>query len=308
MNLEIDLGLDSLSRAEIFAAIENAFSIEFEADEAAQALMVGDVIKLSDTALSPAFRRHLPAEAGTQNLDLNWSKIVRQADEDMPELRKILKNRPLFIGFAFTVYKLFNLFCRGFMRLEVQNIENLHKMQKPFLICPNHQSFLDPFILCSNYDFEKFRNTFHVGASDFFQNRLMKWVASMLQTVPVDPDTQLMKAMKAGAIGLKHGKILNIYPEGERGFDGNLHEFKKGAAILATELDLPILPVALEGVHKVWGRRTLKIRPAKVKIRFGESFFAKDIVNDSMSDEEKYEKVINHLKNEISVMIDDLRK
>ena len=82
----------------------------------------------------------------------------------------------------------------------------------------------------------------------------MQWVAQMLSVVPIDPDTQLMKAMKAGAIGLKHGKVLNIYPEGERAFDGELHEFKKGAAILATELDLPILPVAIDGVYKVWAR------------------------------------------------------
>jgi long-chain acyl-CoA synthetase len=310
MNLEIDLGLDSLSRAEIFAALENAFSTEFEADEAAQALTVQDAVALVKKHAGEVDESH------TLSSDLSWSKIVRQADEDMPELRAILKNRPLFIGFAFTVYKTFNLFCKGFMRLEVENIEHLRAMEKPFLICPNHQSFLDPFVLCSTYDFDKFKNTFHVGASEFFDNPFMGWVARMLHVVPVDPDTQLMKAMKAGAIGLKHGKILNIYPEGERGFDGNLHEFKKGAAILATELDLPILPIALDGVYKVWARRTWRIRPAKVKIRFGKPFYARDILSEQsatagvsdLSDEKKYEIVITHLKKEIARMIDDLRK
>ena len=38
MNLEIDLGLDSLSRAEVFAALEQAFAIEFDGEEAAQGL------------------------------------------------------------------------------------------------------------------------------------------------------------------------------------------------------------------------------------------------------------------------------
>jgi len=136
----------------------------------------------------------------------------------------------------------------------------------------------------------------------------MKWVASMLQTVPVDPDTQLMKAMKAGAIGLKHGKVLNIYPEGERGFDGELHEFKKGAAILATELDLPILPVALDGLQNVWARHSWRIRPAKVKVRFGKPFYAKEIVTAEMNDEQKYEAVIKHLRNEIAQMIEEMRK
>lgn len=302
MNLEIDLGLDSLARAETFAALENAFSTEFEADEAAQALTVRDVITLIE--------KHVGVVDDNQAIsaNLNWSKIVRQADDDFPEVQAALKNRPIFISFVFAVYKTFNLFFKGFMRLEVQNVENLESLEKPFLVCPNHQSFLDPFVLCSTYDFDKFRNTFHVGASYFFGNRFMKWVAGMLQTVPVDPDAQLMKAMKAGAIGLKRGRILNIYPEGERGFDGELHEFKKGAAILATELDLPILPVALDGLHKVWARSTLKIRPAKVKVRFGKPFYPREITTPEMTDEQKYEIVITHLRNEIALMIADLRK
>src|SRR5204863_9160990 len=143
----------------------------------------------------------------------------------------------------------------------------------------NHQSFLDPFVLSSNYPYRLFKNIFHVGASEFFANRLMQFIAKMLNVVPVDPDTQLMKAMKAGAIGLKHGKVLNIYPEGERAFDGELHTFKKGAAILATELDLPIVPVAIDGLYKVWPRHSWRIRPAKVKITIGKPFCAKEILS-----------------------------
>lgn len=301
MNLEIDLGLDSLARAEVFAALEQAYSHDFEADEAAQSLTVADTITLV---------KKYAGDAGSEAVlaDLNWAKIVNDtSDADLPEIAGLLKNRPFFSPFAFTVYKTFNLFCKGFMRLEVHNIEELRGMTRPFLICPNHQSFLDPFVLCSTYPYDTFKSTFHVGASEFFKGGLMKYVASMLNIVPVDPDTQLMRAMKAGAVGLKHGKVLNIYPEGERAFDGELHEFKKGAAILATELDMPILPVALDGVWKVWARRSWKIRPAKVKIKFGKAFYAKDIVTADMDAEAQYEAVITHLKSEISAMIEEMR-
>ena len=301
MNLEIDLGLDSLARAEVFAALEQAFSTEFSSEEATQALTVKDVIELVNSSAaeggvlsvppavaggdlkgSPPYKGGVAAASAdgvVLSAGLNWSTIVKQADDDFPEIQAILKNRPIFSAFAFSVYRMFNLFCRVFMRLEIENIEELRKMERPFLICPNHQSYLDPFVLCSNYPFDFFRNTFHVGAAEFFRGRIMQWLAKLLNVVPINPDMQLMKAMKAGAIGLKHGHILNIYPEGERAFDGRLHKFKKGAAILATELDLPILPVALDGLHKVWPRRSWRIRPAKVKIKFGEAFYASDVLS-----------------------------
>ncbi|MGV7841170.1 1-acyl-sn-glycerol-3-phosphate acyltransferase, partial [Mycobacterium kansasii] len=79
------------------------------------------------------------------------------------------------------------------------------------------------FVVASIYPYEVFRNSFAVGASQFFQNRLMKFIADMLNVVPIDPDTQLMRALRASAEGLRRGKILNIYPEGERAFDGDLH-------------------------------------------------------------------------------------
>ncbi len=272
MNLEIDLGLDSLARAETFAALEHAFSTEFEGDEAARALTVRDAIALIE-------KHGGSPEGGLVSTDLNWSKIVKEVDDDLPEIQPILKKQTGFLYFAFSVYKIFNLIFRIFLRLDVKGLEQFKSMKRPFLVCPNHQSFLDPFVVCSTYPFDFFGNTFHVGASEFFESRLMGWIARMLQIVPVDPDTQLMKAMKAGAIGLKHGKVLNIYPEGERAYDGELHDFKKGAAILATELDLPIVPVAIDGLHKVWARRSMRIRPGKVKVRFGEAFYAKDILS-----------------------------
>jgi 1-acyl-sn-glycerol-3-phosphate acyltransferase len=140
----------------------------------------------------------------------------------------------------------------------------------------------------------------------------------MLNVVPVNPDTELMRAMKAGAIGLKNGKVLNIYPEGERAFDGEMHNFKKGAAILSTELDLAIVPVALDGLHKVWARRSWRIRPAKVKVRIGDPFYPRDILkvasengNNGMAeltDEDRYAIVTAHLKQTIADMVSEMRK
>lgn len=312
MSLELDLGLDSLARAETFAALEQAFSTEFDGDEAATALTVANVIELVN--------KHGGADVENVSVELNWGEILRDADDDFPEVRSVLQNRPIFGVFAFVTYKIFWVIFKVFMRLEVSGVEHLkelsklnkdNKLGKAFIIAPNHQSFLDPFVICSNYPYPLFKNIFHVGASEFFNNSLTKYVAKLLNVVPVNPDTELMRAMKAGAIGIKHGKVLNIYPEGERAFDGELHGFKKGAAILATELDVPIVPIAIDGLYKVWPRNTWRIRPAKVKMMIGEAFYARDIVSDSPagdgSESDQYAAVTAHLKKTIAEMIESMR-
>ncbi len=309
MNLEIDLGLDSLARAEFFAGLEQAFGAEFTADQVASALTVRNIIDLvGSTDLGKTVGEGSGETAISS--DLNWAKIIRETDDEMPEVRAALQDRTIFVTFAFGVYRVFNLFCRVFMRLEVSGVENLTKASNAaptFLICPNHQSFLDPFVLSSNYPYAVFRRIFHVGASMFFKGSIMRFISRMLRVVPIDQDTQLLKAMKAGAIGLKKGMVLNIYPEGERAFDGKLHEFKKGAAILATELDLPIVPVALDGLQNVWARKSWKIRPAKVKITIGEPVFPSAILA-ATSDADPYEAVTEHVRSMIESMIGELRK
>ncbi len=300
MNLEIDLGLDSLARAEVFASLEQIFGVEFAGEEAATALTAQEVIKLIEkTANLDNFKGDLEA-------NFNWGKIVREADEDIPEVRNVLKSRPIFSFVAFLILKVAYLFCKIFLRLEVTGIEELTKLKRPFLISPNHQSFLDGFIVPATYPYSILKNIFHVGASELFQGFFTSNFAKLTNIVPIDADTQLLKAMKAGAIGLKNGKILNIYPEGERAFDGELHPFKKGAAILSTELNYPIIPVALDGLHKVWARDSNRIRLAKVKIRFGKPLYFEEFKN--LPDEEKYEKATQHLKDTIQGMLDEMRK
>ena len=127
-------------------------------------------------------------------------------------------------------------------------------MERPFLICPNHQSFLDPFIITANYPFRIYKHIFHVGASMFFQSVVYAVGCADAQRRADRPRYRIDEGDERRRDRLKTRKVLNIYPEGERAFDGELHEFKKGAAILATELELPILPVAIDGVYKVWSR------------------------------------------------------
>ena len=112
--------------------------------------------------------------------------------------------------------------------------------------------------------------------------------------------------MRAGAAALREGRILNIYPEGHRSFDQQVLEFKKGAAVLATELNVPIVPVALDGTYRIWPRESWRIRLAKVKIRFGEPIDTRKIAHEEMDQELIYERVTALLQERIQQMLNEM--
>ncbi|MBO7306657.1 MAG: 1-acyl-sn-glycerol-3-phosphate acyltransferase [Alistipes sp.] len=73
---------------------------------------------------------------------------------------------------------------------------------------------------------------------------------------------------------LKKGASVAIFPEGTRSKDGEIHNFKAGAFILAKDAEVPILPIVLEGTDRVvrkgffmnWSNQiTIKILPPVTK-------------------------------------------
>jgi long-chain acyl-CoA synthetase len=109
-------------------------------------------------------------------------------------------------------------------------------------------------MLCGALPYRVFKQFFFVGAIEYFETSLTRWFARLCNIVPVDPDSNLVPAMQAGAFGLKHGKVLVLFPEGERSIDGSVKKFKKGAPILAQHLRVPVVPVAIKGVYEMWPR------------------------------------------------------
>jgi len=68
---------------------------------------------------------------------------------------------------------------------------------------------------------------------------------------------------------LRQGKVLCVFPEGSRSRDGNIKDFKKGVAIMAKELNIPVVPVAISGTFEMMRPGQLYPRPAKVSVTFG---------------------------------------
>jgi 1-acyl-sn-glycerol-3-phosphate acyltransferase len=120
----------------------------------------------------------------------------------------------------------------------------------------------------------------------------------------VDPDANLIPAMRAGAFGLRHGRVLILYPEGERSIDGPPKTFKKGAAILSIHTQAPIVPVAIEGFHEAWPRGKPFQKFARLQIVFGDPIVPPP---ESEASESAYEKLTAELKARVVKMWGKLR-
>jgi long-chain acyl-CoA synthetase len=205
-----------------------------------------------------------------------WRHLLDTVEDDDQEIAGALAPRPVLTALSFVVAKLLYALAWLLLGLRVSGRENLPQ-DGPFLISPNHQSFLDAFLLVGTLPFRVFAKVFYVGASEYFATPLSPWFARSIRVIPVDPDSNLVRAMRAGAYGLRKEMILVLFPEGERSIDAELKTFKKGAAILSLNVDAPIVPVALDGLFDIWPRarrpRLWKLLPfsgAGVRVRFGK--------------------------------------
>lgn len=240
-NLELDLGLDSMERVEMLTALEQALGADVHDTAASEVYTVREIVDLVRANIGKT-----SAQAA------GWENILSVEVTDQAVLA-ITKRRPVIDHLWYLFGKAVILFAQDKFHLEITGTEKLPK-NLPFIISPNHQSFLDAPIVTAALPWYVFRDVFYVGTSEIFGGGFWRWFARFLRLIPVDPDANLVPAMQAGAFGLRENKVLMLYPEGERSIDGTPKTFKKGAAILAHHLKVPIVPIALEGFYDAWPR------------------------------------------------------
>jgi long-chain acyl-CoA synthetase len=289
-NLELDLGFDSMERIELLASLEQALDLQLPESLGSEIFTLRDLIKRLEEQSGVAKR-------GGGAARQSWKNILSEESLEREEL-KIPHAGAVASIVKFAILKFaFYLLFRTLLRLEMRGLKNLPE-KGPYIICPNHQSYIDPFVLISALPFRVYSNMFFLAYSELFTGWFMKWAAWFANIVPVDPDVHLLRAMKTGAYGLRKGLILCIFPEGGRSYDEELQEFKKGAAILSKELMVPMVPVGIQGAHKVWPRDSNRIRPHKVKIEIGKPIYPSptDAANP-------YQQEIDRLRNSVEALI-----
>jgi long-chain acyl-CoA synthetase len=297
-NLELDLGLDSMQRVELLSQIEEQLGGNVEESRLAEIYTVRDLV---DAVLQSAASGE--GSPGTRTAFAGWKAILAE-EPDPADVISLARPRLISNAFWYTVSRLVQVIALDRCDLHVRGIEKLPRTG-PYILSSNHQSYLDPLILASILPPKVFDKVFAVGTSEIFGKGFMLRLAHSLRIVVVDPDANLIPAMRAGAFGLRQGRSLILYPEGERSIDGTPRIFKKGAAILSIHMQVPIVPIAIEGLYEVWPRNKPFQGFAPVTMVFGEPILPPP---ESEASEAAYEKLTAQLRERIVEMWEGLRR
>lgn len=166
------------------------------------------------------------------------------------------------------VHKVANLWGRILLmlcstRVQVIGQENILR-SKPQVFMANHQSDFDILITLA-----------HVPGQ-------FRWIAKKeLFTIPVfgqamrgagyiEIDRQnhekALQSLDLAALRIRQGKSVMTFPEGTRSRNGEIKPFKQGTFYLAIQSGVPIVPISIIGSGEIMPKRSLKIKPGRIKL------------------------------------------
>ncbi len=290
-NIEIDLGFDSLKKIELISALEGDFSLNLPDAFIAEAQTVRDVVT--------KLKEYIEEGGLKEDKTASWKDFFEK-----PPTSEDLKR----IGFSFSrielsaIYVLWLIYKTAFkilFRLKVKGKDNI-PANGPYIIAPNHVSFLDGFVIASSVHFETFKDLYFLGFQKYFTGAALQWFGRISHVIPVDPAIYLIKAMQMSAYVLMNKKSLCIFPEGGRSFDGEVMPFKKGIGVLAAELNIPVIPAFIKGSFKALPRGSMFIRPAKIEVIFGKPIAVSDLdLKQKPADIDEYQFFADELRSRV---------
>ena len=285
-NLELDLGFDSMQRVELLSQLEEQLGGDVNESQLAGIYTVRDLVDaVLQSAASGARNREIrPAFAG-------WKAIL--AEEPAPNnVLSLVRPQRASATFWYMFSRLIQVVALDRFDLQVRGLDKLPQTG-PYIISSNHESYLDPVILASVLPPQVFDKVFAVGTSEIFGEGFMLRLAGSLRIVVVDPDANLIPAMRAGAFGLRQGRPLILYPEGERSIDGTPQNLQERRSHSSIHLQVPIVPVAIEGFYEAWPRNKSFQGFKPLKMVFGDPIVPPP---ESEASEAAYEELTAELK------------
>lgn len=157
------------------------------------------------------------------------------------------------------------------LTLDVHGADELAALDGPALIVSNHASHLDTAVLLTTLPTKRRRRTAVAAAADYFFDVWWRATGSSIafNTFPIERRGGSLSATPGDL--LADGWSLIVYPEGTRSVDGVMGRFRMGAAWLAVQHQVPVIPVGLRGTYAAMPRgRNWPVpgRP-RVSVRYG---------------------------------------
>jgi 1-acyl-sn-glycerol-3-phosphate acyltransferase len=139
---------------------------------------------------------------------------------------------------------------------------------KNFVLAVNHQSHFDSLVLFRHIH----RHMRFVAKRELTRIPVFGQAVRIAGNVIVDRSGGARdKQLLADAVEAVRNRVsIVFYAEGTRSEDGVLRPFKKGAAVLAIDAQVPLVPAALAGTHEILPKGTLAVRPRPAALVVGE--------------------------------------
>ncbi len=258
-----ELGLSSLERVELMVALEDRFATRIDEGRFSEASSVGDLKKLLEEPRAPEVGLDEPVDFPSWNRTLPV-RVVRR----LSQATWIL---PL---------------ARVFAHLRVDGREHLSSIDGPVVFAANHQSHLDvPVILAALPGRwrarvapamlkEFFKAHFYPKEHtwrQWFTNSLNYYLATFYFNAFPIPQREAGARHTLRYIGELTGSgwSILIFPEGVRVESDEIAPFRGGIGMIASRLDIPVVPVRLRGVNRVLHTQWKFPKPGPVRVAFG---------------------------------------
>ena len=117
------------------------------------------------------------------------------------------------------------------------------------LLVPNHVSMADAAFLIASLD----RPVRFLMFKGSYEHALVKPFAKMLQVIPIASDQgprEMIHSLREATQALQNGELVCIFPEGQMTRIGQLLPFRRGMERVIKGVDVPIIPVNLDGVFR----------------------------------------------------------
>jgi long-chain acyl-CoA synthetase len=184
---------------------------------------------------------------------------------------------------------------RALFGVRAEGLEHLPR-GRPYLLTPNHESYLDPLVICAVLPWEQLRHLYWAGwAGLLFRGPFTRFFSRIFQVLPVDPERGLTSTLTLGRAVLERGDPLVWFPEGGRSTDGRLQAFLPGVGLLLERTGLPAVPMWIEGTFESWPPGQRLPRPHPVRIRIGPPLALADLEPDG-AEGERHRRIAERLR------------